>query len=182
LNNDRKWLLIWSFALVLVIGFSAVVKNAYYIPQDSISPSPTPSLLPTPSTTPSATSPLPSPTPSVLPTPLATPLDQRITYSEGIEVYGEDYLKELTMIDWGTISIGSPKSYNISIQNSGDKPIILHLAVTNWTPGVNGTITWSYDGKAVAAHAIIPITLSLKIESANGTDFNNNITITFTSA
>ena len=97
-------------------------------------------------------------------------------------MYGEGDPKEITMFDWGTIFIGIPKSYNISILNGGDKPIILYLAVTNWTPGVNGTITWSYDGKAVAAHAIIPITLSIKIESANGTAFNNDIKITFTGA
>ena len=129
--------------------------------------------------------PLPSPNPApslkLVSSSSATPA-LGITHSEGIKVYGEDNASEISGIEWGTVTLGVTKNTQISVLNTGDKPIILYLSANNWTTGVNGTITWNYNDEAILANAIVSITLSLNIESANVTAFNNNIIIGFTSA
>ncbi len=135
---------------------------------------------------------VPSGTDSVLPKPSSvnsnhqpSPTDsqqQSVSYSEGIKVYGSDFPNELTSIDWGTIFIGIEKNYSLSVLNLENKPIGLNLQVSNWTPGVDASITWRYDGKAVPANTAVPITLTLLVRSANITAFSNNIFITATDA
>ncbi len=110
------------------------------------------------------------------------PQYQSMSYSESIKVYGKDYPNELTGIDWGTIFLGTEKNYSISVLNIADNPIVLKLEVTNWTPGVNANITWNYDGKAVPANTMIPITLTLLIINSNVTSFGNSIIITASNA
>ena len=97
-------------------------------------------------------------------------------------MYGRDNASEISGIEWGTVTLGVTKNTQISVLNTGDKPIILYLSANNWTPGGNGTITWNYNDEAVLANAIVSITLSLNIESANVTAFNNNIIIGSTNA
>ncbi len=107
---------------------------------------------------------------------------QSVSYSEGIKVYGADFPNELKSIDWGTIFVGVQKSYSISVLNYANQPVSLSLQVSNWTPGVDASITWNYDGKTVPVNTIIPVTLTLLVRSANTTAFSNSIHITATDA
>ena len=187
--NYNKWLSFCSIFLILTIGVTIVILNLGYAIEPKISsmPNPSDSFLPAAPSRNPIPSPKPSPAPN--PAPFLKPLFSSsatpalgITYSEGIKVYGEDNASEISGIDWGTVTLGVTKNTQISVLNIGDKPIILYLSANNWTPGVNGTITWNYNDKAVLANAIVSITLSLNIESTNVTAFNNNIIIGFTSA
>ena len=63
-------------------------------------------------------------------------------------MYGEDNASEISGIEWGTVTLGVTKNTQISVLNTGDKPIILYLSANNWTTGVNGTITWNYNDEA----------------------------------
>ena len=180
--NYKKWLAFCSIFLILIIGFTIVILNLGYTIEPKSSPIPNPSdgFLPVAPSRRLLPSPTPSPSPQPVASPSATPAPG-ITHSEGIKVYG-DYSNELTSIDWGTVTLGVTKNIQISVLNIGDKPLILYLSAINWTPGVNGKITWNYNNAAVLANAIVTITLSLNIESANVTAFNNNIIIGSTTA
>ena len=171
-----------SIFLIVIVGFTSVVLNLGYTiePKSSSMPNPSDSFLPVAPSRRSLPFPKPSPSPQRVASSSATPAPG-ITHSEGIKVYG-DYSNELTSIDWGTVTLGVTKNIQISVLNVGDKPIILYLSAINWTPGVNGTITWNYNDEAVLANAIVSITLSLNIESANVTAFNDNIIIGSTTA
>jgi len=107
--------------------------------------------------------------------------DTTIKYSEGIKVYG-NYPTILSGINWGSIYIGVPKDHPITVSNTGDTPVKLSLSATNWTPGVEASITWDYDGKAVSPNSMVSITLSLVIKSANVTNFGNDIIISSTNS
>jgi hypothetical protein len=190
LNTKLKGVNIWKVStLVLAIGLVLTIcllmsarnaQNLTYTPlqNDNINQNDTIEV--------------PSETDSILPKPSAVNSDyenpqdnshyQSVTYSEGIKVYGADFPNELTAIDWGTIFIGVEKNYSPSVLNLENQPLSLNLQVSNWTPGVDANITWSYDGKAVPANTAIPITLTLLVRSANTTAFNNNIFITATGA
>jgi hypothetical protein len=100
-----------------------------------------------------------------------------LKFSEGIKVLNANF-KELTGIDWGTVSIGSTNYYKIHVTNIGEKPVTLKLSVTNWTPGVNGVVGWNYNGKAIPNDETISITLTLTIRSSTVSNFGNNIVIT----
>lgn len=102
-----------------------------------------------------------------------------VRYSEGIKVYS-DYPNELQGINWGSIIIGKASYYHIIVTNVGDHPVILKLSVTNWTPGVSGSVSWNYNGEAVPINGKVSIELSLLIRSATGNTFYNNIVVTST--
>jgi hypothetical protein len=180
--NYKKWLSFCSIFLIFIIGFTIVVLNLGYSIEPKSSPLPNPSecFLPV------AASRMELPFSQLLTFPPPVALSSAtsapsITHSEGIKV-NDNYSSELTSIDWGTITLGVTKNTQISVLNIGDKPVILYLSAINWTPGVNGTITWNYNDEAVLANATVSITLSLNIESANVTAFNNNIIVGFTTA
>ena len=177
--NDRLSTLIPAFALIFILCFLMIIKNVEYT-EENIDNDNAEAKIDFYFTSKIPIVPVATATPKHE-APKTTPQTTSISYSEGIKVYKESFSSELSGIDWGTIFIGIPKSFHFFVMNTGDRPIILYLSVANWTPGVNGTITWNYDGNTVRANTPIPITLSLKIESANVTAFSNDIHITFTS-
>jgi hypothetical protein len=124
----------------------------------------------------------PLPANVITPTPAVTDNQNNdstsLQHSDGIKVYGEDYPRELKGINWGEIVIGKTSYKHISVTNLGDQPVTLELSVKNWTPGVDGTITWSYNGKNVPAGTAVSITLALTIYGASSDTFGNSIIIT----
>jgi hypothetical protein len=161
-------------AVIVNLGVVEQIKNSFlhdFSPMDNISPwaSIINKLLPTPT---QRVEPQPTPSPSQPLTPTST------TDNPSVRVYN-DFSYELTDIDWGTINIavGESKIYTINVVNNGNRPVVLSLSTVNWTPGISGTVTWNYDGKALAVNAAVPITLTLTIQSANVTAFSNSIII-----
>jgi hypothetical protein len=113
------------------------------------------------------------------PTPIPTNTTNQATslrHSEGIKIYDEKHV-ELEGIDWGAITLGKPGYYYISVVNVGDQPVILELSVTNWTPGVNGVVSWDYNGETVPVEGNFSIRLSLIIKDATVNIFGNDIII-----
>ncbi len=108
------------------------------------------------------------------PTPTSTPTPPSVN----IDVYGKGSVTKLEEIDWGIIFVDKTSTYNISVTNAGDVPVILDLLVTNWSQGVYGVITWDYNGSAIPVYESVDITLSLKINYATTTTFSNDIIIT----
>ncbi len=99
-------------------------------------------------------------------------------HSEGIKVFGQDHSTELQGINWGTITVGRMSYYQIYVTNIGDSPVTLKLSVTNWTPGVNGLLSWNYDNKPLQVDDTVSIVFYLQISTATGDSFNNDIVIT----
>lgn len=142
-----------------------------------ITPNPQPTLnnmQPTPAPTPEQTAIKPDAThdPTYTPTPSPTAATEI-----AISVFGSNPNSELLDIDWGAVVIGEPKNYTTYVLNRSNQPVILSLSVTNWTPEVDGKVTWDYNGKALSSQDKTQVTLSLIIYNTNVTSFSNVIRV-----
>ena len=92
---------------------------------------------------------------------------------------------ECAAIDWGNINPNSDTTKTIYIKNSGDIPLILNLATSNWKPKQAKSavaLSWNLENcilKAGEAAAAV-LTLSATSKAASLTDFSFAITITGT--
>jgi hypothetical protein len=91
-----------------------------------------------------------------------------------------------TNIPWGTLAPGNSATYTVYIKNTGNLPVTLSMATSDWSPtAANGpiTLTWNrqnYNLNAGASvSAILTLTVSSSISSSI-TNFSFNITITGT--
>jgi hypothetical protein len=107
---------------------------------------------------------------------------ESISHDPNIKVYDKNSNQELTRINWGSIAIGQAKYYDIKVTNEGDQPVTLRLSAINWTPGVDASIEWQYNGTALATGSTIAITLYLTVQSASTNTFDNDIVISATNA
>lgn len=115
------------------------------------------------------------PTPTETPAPTAQ--GSTIKYSEDIVLYDKEYQREVSGINWGVIRKGAINFYEITVKNTGEEAITLHLSSANWTPGISHILMWDYDGKSINTNSTVSITLSLIIVSANVNSFTNDIII-----
>jgi hypothetical protein len=99
-----------------------------------------------------------------------------VQQSEGIKVNGKDN-NNLTRIDWGEVHINRASTYEIVVTNVGYQPVVLELSASNWSPDVNGEVSWDYNGSSIPVKGEISITLSLIIKDAKTDAFNVDITI-----
>jgi hypothetical protein len=183
--KSKKLPIIMIIALVILgVATAGVLQQGQY--SVSTSPSETLDSSPDPTATPDSPAPSITTTPNSTPKPAASPSTTTATSTTStstptptvsISIFGSDPSKELLNIEWGAINILETKNYTINVVNSGNAPVILGLSVSNWTVGVEGTISWDYDGRAIASQATKLITLSLIIENANVTSFSNNIVL-----
>jgi len=89
-------------------------------------------------------------------------------------------------IPWGTLAPGSSGEYVFYIKNKGTTSLNLFLNTENWSPTNAAnyiTLSWNYNGQAVAPNQVIQITLTLKVsQSISGIDsFSFDILLTGTS-
>jgi hypothetical protein len=181
--NYKKWIPLCTVALMLIVASTLVIVNLGHtniIPRSISAINPTDHFLPISESRREIASPNPThtPQPSALSTSTATSEEPtQIKSYNGIKVYDEN-LSQITSIYWGVVALGILKNYKIYVSNVGDSPVTLGLSADNWTPGVNGSISWNYDGASVAVNATVPVTLSLQIEEANVTAFNNDLIVT----
>lgn len=104
----------------------------------------------------------------------------KIEHNENIKIFDKKSSSELTTFNWGPVRIGVPSYYSITVQNIGEKAITLQLKSSNWSPGIDASLTWNYDGRVIEPGTKVSIRVSLVIISATTSSFYNNIEITST--
>jgi hypothetical protein len=107
---------------------------------------------------------------------------ETISHDPEIKVLDKNSDQELTGINWGTIVIGQTKYYEIKVTNEGDQPVTLGLSAINWTPGIDASIEWQYNGSALQMGSTLAITLCLIVHSASASTFDNDIVISASNA
>jgi hypothetical protein len=88
----------------------------------------------------------------------------------------------LTSLEWGTLEPGGSQTYNLYIKNEGDMALTLALQTSNWSPASATTyihLDWDYSGGSISVGSLVPVTLTLSVDSGitGITDFNFDITI-----
>ncbi len=91
----------------------------------------------------------------------------------------------LTSISWGSTSPGNSVTQTIYVKNTGNTPITLSMATSNWNPtSANGpiSVSWNRQSQVLSAGSSIAATLTLSVSSSiDGiTDFSVNIVVTGT--
>ena len=100
-----------------------------------------------------------------------------------LQVYSDSQCTQtLTSIDWGTIRPGENASKTIYVKNTGNAPITLNMATSNWNPSNASqvvTLTWNKEGATLNAGQSTAATLTLTVSSASQglTSFSMNIII-----
>jgi hypothetical protein len=106
-----------------------------------------------------------------------------ISATEGIGVYADSLCtKNLTLIDWGTISAGQSVPRILYVMNLGKFPLRLSLQATNLVPATaNGqlTLTWNQEGTKLFSKQIkmATLTLTLSPEISGVTTFDMDVII-----
>ena len=94
----------------------------------------------------------------------------------GMGVYwGKDLTSRVSEIDWGFLTPGGQKSYDVYIHNEGIVPLTLSISASNWSPSNAANylaLTWSSDGQAISAGSTAKVTLTLTV-SQNITGISN---------
>ncbi|MCW4015260.1 MAG: hypothetical protein NWF06_02725 [Candidatus Bathyarchaeota archaeon] len=89
-------------------------------------------------------------------------------------------------VAWGTIAPGSFETQIVYIKNDGSSPLTLSLDTTNWNP-TNAPgymdLTWNYDGQTIDPNEVLPVALTLSVDSGISgiNSFNFEIVINGTS-
>ena len=90
-----------------------------------------------------------------------------------------------TSIEWGSLSAGQIVTKTIYLKNTGNTAEVLNMTTTEWTPASAGealTLTWNKEGVSLAAGAVMPATLTLKVPADPGalSAFSLNIVLSGT--
>ena len=104
----------------------------------------------------------------------------------GIEagIYWDQTCTEATTsFDWGNIQAGSNKTLRIYIRNEDSLPVRLSLSTSNWNPSISAdymSLKWNYSGQILKINEVIPLQITLTINSTiNGiAEFSFTTTIT----
>ena len=85
----------------------------------------------------------------------------------GIGVYwSEDLTSSVSKIDWGFLTPGSQRSFEIYIYNEGIVPLTLSISASNWKPSNAANylaLTWNSDSHAISAGSTAKVTLTLTV-------------------
>jgi hypothetical protein len=115
-------------------------------------------------------------------------LNRTVTNSGSIKAIGVDVYWDqactnpVSSVNWGIVSPGGTKDITVYIKNTGNSPITLSMATSNWNP-TNAhnymTLTWNYAGQTINANNVTPVTFTLTVSaSITGiTNFSFDITI-----
>lgn len=101
----------------------------------------------------------------------------------GVGVYSDQACTSpVTSISWGTIDPGASIDKIVYIKNTGNNPVTLTLATSNWNPtGASNymTLGWDYGGQSINAGAVVQVKLTLSVSSSISgiTNFSFDITI-----
>jgi archaellum component FlaG (FlaF/FlaG flagellin family) len=104
----------------------------------------------------------------------------------GVGVYSDSTCTTvLSAISWGTVNPGGVENYTMYVKNTGNVPVTLSMAVSNWNPSTASnyiTLTWNKDKYLLPSGQVVQAVLTLSVSSSVSgvTSFGFNITITGT--
>jgi hypothetical protein len=102
---------------------------------------------------------------------------------KSIDVYWDASCRStVESIDWGTLSPGEVKNVTVYVRNEGESGSVLALDVSDWVPSEASNylnVRWNYSGTMAQPGQIVPILLTLTVNSsiAGITNFGVNITV-----
>jgi archaellum component FlaG (FlaF/FlaG flagellin family) len=116
---------------------------------------------------------------------------QRITNSGsisaiGVGVYSDsNCMTPLSSISWGTLDPGGSVNYTMYVKNTGNIPVTLTMAPSNWNPTTASnyiTLTWNQQNTVLSPNSVVQAVLTLSVSSSISsiTNFSCDITITGT--
>ncbi len=101
----------------------------------------------------------------------------------GVDVFWDQACTNpVTSINWGVIDPGANRNVTIYIRNTGNSPITVTMATSNWNPPEASShlaLTWNYAGQTIAANGVIQVmfTLTVSPDISGVTNFSFDITI-----
>ena len=107
----------------------------------------------------------------------------QIQTTAGIGVYSNAQCNtQLTSVSWGTLQPGGNQIAICYIKNEGNTPITLSLQASNWSPSSASNylaLSWNYNNQPISPDQVVPITLTLSVDSniVGITNFGFDITI-----
>jgi len=75
---------------------------------------------------------------------------------------------ECTSIDWGNMTLGASATHDIIVKNTGDDH--LNLLMNSTLDTSVGSVTWNYTGAALLVGELMPIQLTVTINSTASRD------------
>ncbi len=102
----------------------------------------------------------------------------------GVNVYWNlACTNETTVIDWGTMSPSTAKSYTIYVKNNGTVPVTLSMATNDWSPSSAASymsLQWNRTGYVLNQNSVVAASLTLTVSSAVSgiSNFSFDITVT----
>jgi len=103
----------------------------------------------------------------------------------GVGVYSNSACtNNVTSINWSSLEPGATANTTVYIKNRGNTRIMLNMTTSNWSTGVNGKITlsWNCEGHLLDAGSVVQAVFTLSVSStiSGVTSFSFDITITGT--
>jgi hypothetical protein len=93
----------------------------------------------------------------------------QIQTSTGIEIYQDSgCTTSLSSVSWGTLVPGESQQYPIYVRNEGNTPITLSLDTSDWTPWSASqylSLSWNYNNQEIGEDQMVPILLTLNVDS-----------------
>jgi hypothetical protein len=112
-----------------------------------------------------------------------TTVPELVGVGKSIDVFWDPTcLNPVASIDWGAIGPGDVENMTVFVRNEGESSTFLALNVSDWNPwGASNylNIGWNYSGSAVPPGQVVPLTLSLMVNSSitGITSFGVNVTV-----
>jgi hypothetical protein len=104
--------------------------------------------------------------------------------SIGVGIYWDPKCTNRTLeLNLGNIAPNSNTTRTVYIRNEDDTKVTLSLSTSEWSPQKASEymrLSWTYDGRTLSTGQIIPVTLTLSVDSeiSGVTDFQFNTIIT----
>jgi hypothetical protein len=96
--------------------------------------------------------------------------------------WDEECENRVYSLDWGNLSPGSTRKFNLYVRNEGNESMILNLLTENWSPLIaaqNMSVSWDYHGHPIYENQVILTELALSVSPEIGgvTSFSFDIII-----
>jgi len=88
----------------------------------------------------------------------------------GVGVYKDaNFTLLVTEIDWGVVEAGETKNFSAYIKNESNVPLSLAMSTEGWQPANASSfisLSWNYRGELIPVGGSVPVTLTLRVDSA----------------
>jgi hypothetical protein len=115
--------------------------------------------------------------------------NQTVVYASSVKgigtgIYWDQNCTNSTLsLDWGLITSGSNNTLTVYVKNEGNSEITLLLRTSNWNPSSSSdymSLNWNYSGQILSTNQVIPLELTLTVNSyiSGVTSFSFDTTFT----